>query len=99
MQLQQGDVNIESVEMDVSELEEKGDNVVRHGESGNTHVIEGDATLYATPGGDIVANVGEDGAQVDHEEHDSIDLPEGQYKMWGTNEYDYDKQERREIVD
>ncbi len=99
MQLQQGDVNIESVDVDVSELEKKGDNVVRHGESGHTHAIRGDATLYATEGGEIVADVGEGGAKLDHEEHDPVDLPEGQFKMWGTNEYDYSKQERREVID
>ncbi len=73
------------------------DNVIREGEkSGNKHEIGGQSKLFAPEGNKeadigMVLKVGPQGAEITHPEHETIKLPEGDYRVLTQREYDEQK--------
>lgn len=73
--------------------------VLREGEvTGHAHVVEGDAAVFAL-GSDLYLSVGVDGAVVVHEEHGTMPLAPGTYRVGGQREYDPYEQAARMVVD
>lgn len=85
----QGDVLIvELSDRDVSLKYASSDNVLVYGEAtGHAHRVEGDAfTIYNTRGGKVIH--AEHMFHLVHDEHDTIDIPEGYYYVLRQREYD-----------
>lgn len=89
----QGDVLIMSVETTPSQAVqialENGRIILAHGEvTGHAHVVVGDAELLTTAeSADRWLKIGSGGATVVHEEHGSIALAEGIYRVRRQREY------------
>ena|SRR3990167_1870773 len=98
-QFQQGDVCCERIETIPTGAKKLKTNIVRHGESGNKHVLEGDAMLFELDG-KLYFAVGSDGASLVHEEHGVITYAPGNYVVTpGTFEYDYETEEAKQVQD
>lgn len=98
MQIQQGDVLMEKVnEIHGNKLDHL---ILQEGElTGHAHrVSTGLAELFET-GSTRYLNVISDEAVVTHEEHYSITLPKGIYKVSRVQEYDHFKEEARNVQD
>jgi len=90
----QGDVlitRIEGVPEGVATVpREDGKLVLAHGEaSGHAHVVEGEAQLLAADIGDLEERFLhlEEEARLVHDEHESITLPPGDYRVVRQSEY------------
>ena len=98
LQLQQGDVNIESTQIP-QEAVKITSNVIAQGEAtGHAHRLEGDAYLLEL-GDRIFINVLSGNARVIHEEHGPITLPPGQYETSIVYEMDHFAHEARQVMD
>ena len=89
MQYRHGDVMIEKVDSLPSEKRKARHTVLAHGEiTGHSHRVkeQGNACLYETPSG-LYLHVVAEHATVIHEEHDSICLSTGHYRVWRQREY------------
>ena len=63
------------------------DNVLVYGEAtGHAHRVEGPATIMDTPQGKVIEAAGR--FRVVHEEHDTIEIPEGYYRVIRQREFD-----------
>ena len=61
--------------------------ILAHGEAtGHAHRLEGSGTLWMTPDGQLHFRAGK-GARVVHEEHATICLPPGDYRVVRQREY------------
>jgi len=66
----------------------KGEKILAYGEkSGHSHTLRGDVTFY-TGSGITLCQVSRDGAQLVHQEHDQINIGEGDYIVINQREYD-----------
>ena len=88
MQYRHGDVMIEKVRSLPSKKRKLPHTILANGEiTGHSHRVDhSGASLYESPGG-LFLHVTAKQATVSHEEHDSIALPKGYYRVWRQREY------------
>lgn len=85
-QYRQGDVLIESIDSIPEKAKLDESNILVYGETtGHAHRLEGGHVLEIGEDKYVVAG---SNAKVVHEEHDTIELPEGTYKVIRQREYD-----------
>lgn len=88
MKKRQGDVLFIKTDRIPENLVIKGDNIVAEGKvSDHKHMLM-DGVLYQDEKGDLFVNVDTGIATVTHEEHKSITLPAGNYKVIKQREYE-----------
>ena len=106
MQFRQGDVHIEKIKGGIpasakpEPRDEAGRIVLAHGEvTGHAHaLLDEGAVLYRDAvTGDVLLSVGGGGASVVHEEHATIPLGEGLYKV--TRQREYSPEAVRNVAD
>jgi hypothetical protein len=98
-QLQQGDVNIESVAKIPSDAKPRKSRVLAEGEAtGHKHVIEGDVELFELGDKIFMRILGGD-CRVVHEEHGEIAVPPGEYEVRRTPEIDHFTDQARMVAD
>ena len=84
-QYRQGDVFLEKIEKLPADLKVK-DNILLRGETtGHAHRIEG-AVVYTDKNGMQYVQIQKE-AQIFHEEHDVVTVPQGLYQMLPQREY------------
>ena len=89
MQYRHGDVMLERIDSLPAERRKLQHAVLAHGElTGHCHRIaqHGAAALYQTPE-TLVLEVEAEHADLVHEEHATIQLPRGIYRVWRQREY------------
>jgi hypothetical protein len=64
----------------------------------HAHVAEGDVEIFELDG-TLYLRVGESGAEIMHQEHKTLKVPEGEYEVGIVQEYDYFKEEARRVKD
>jgi len=109
-----GDVILKQINSKPNDTKEYTDNAVQYGEvTGHAHRLTGDFKITFTMGdfekGIKVSNggfngtkyleVGENGAELSHEEHKTIPLPPGLYKCFTVREFDHFEKLIRQVVD
>ena len=72
--------------------------VVAHGESGHSHVIEGDEAELILIGEKMILNLTRP-ATLKHEEHKAILFEPGIWEVGRVREFDYFKQMERTVID
>ena len=103
-QARQGDVLFEQVSSIPSNLKKRGNNVVAYGEAtGHAHRLESNtAVLFDGEGaekGDMFLDSSAP-ATVEHEEHPTVNVPKGKFKITIQREYDSIAAEReRKVID
>jgi hypothetical protein len=101
MLYRQGDIFIESVAAIPAQAVKQRDLVLAEGEAtGHRHRVDGDsgaADLYEHAG-QLFLSVLTDDATVVHDEHDTIVLPRGKYRVWRQREYDPNVHGKRRYV-
>jgi hypothetical protein len=98
---QQGDVLIKSTSIPKKEFGKKVNHLIlqKSDISQHAHVVKGKATLYATSKVDEFFLEVKEKSKVTHEEHLPIDLPKGNYFVYGVKEFDPFEEEIRRIRD
>lgn len=89
MQYRHGDVLLERIETLPTQTRKLQHTILAHGEvTGHCHRIEGNenASLHESMG-DLFLDVWGESATLVHEEHHSIVLPPGRYRVWRQREY------------
>lgn len=67
----------------------KGEKILAYGEkTGHSHTLRGDVTFYDNGNGLTLCQVGREGAALVHQEHDQINIEEGDYIVINQREYD-----------
>lgn len=109
MQARQGDILLERVSDDEidTELEDRGTRVVLEGEAtGHAHRLTDGTTLEpADQNGesveelDLFVEVPEDGAELTHEEHHTIELEPGTYRVQRQRTWDPNTRGTRRVLD
>ncbi len=101
MLYRQGDIFIESVGTIPAHAVKQLDLVLAEGEAtGHRHRVDvssGSADLFAQ-GGQLFLRVLTDDANVVHDEHDTVVLPRGNYRVWRQREYDPTVHGSRRVV-
>lgn len=104
-QIQQGDVQIERVEEIPENVEERGPEngsfILAEGEAtGHAHRIREhqDVELFEADSGTLYMSV-ESEAELSHEEHDTVTIPEGTYEIGPTYEVSPFEKMEREVSD
>lgn len=108
--LQQGDVLLEKVSAKIDDvkkfmqemLPKNGHIVLAEGETtGHFHGIaeEEDVKLYTLDELMLLVVEKEDGVELTHQEHGPIRIPHGIHKITGVQEYDYEKELSRRVLD
>ena len=84
----QGDVLIMEAKREMRSAKVQADNVLVYGEAtGHAHRVEGDgAVIMETPQGKVIDAT--KAFRVIHDEHDTIEIPEGFYRVIRQREYD-----------
>ncbi len=100
---QQGDVIIEPAELprDIEPIApgERGHVLEAGSGTGHAHVVtRPDFTTVYRAGGDRYV-VAKRAFTVSHEEHKSITIPPGTYRVRGVREYDHFEEEARRVID
>jgi hypothetical protein len=79
--IRQGDVLLKPVEQIQGKVDCKGEKVLALGETtGHKHILRGDTTFY-NHSGQVLVEVGEQGAKLIHEEHSNLEVPKGIYQV------------------
>lgn len=89
MQYRHGDVMVEQIKSLPKNLRKSPHTILAHGEvTGHCHKIKDNKTaeLYDTPDG-MFLRVTANQAELIHEEHNTILLPRGLYRVWRQREY------------
>jgi len=92
--IRQGDILLvprELISKNKVELKEIGKNekILAYGEkTGHSHTLRGDVTFYDNGNGLILCQISRDGAMLVHQEHDQINIEEGDYIVINQREYD-----------
>lgn len=86
-QYRQGDILVERITTIPSQAVNRTDPVLAYGEAtGHCHTAEGDVELYERDG-TLYLRVGSAGATITHQEHATIGLTAGDYRMTQQREY------------
>lgn len=84
----QGDVLIVESKREMRNMKVQRDNVLVYGEAtGHAHRVEGDGAVVMEGSGGKVIDASK-AFRVVHEEHDTIEIPEGFYRIIRQREYD-----------
>lgn len=96
----QGDVLIQPSKIPV-EAKETKESVLAYGEvTGHAHRIKGDAIIFKLNPTSAVAWIKSiTGFEVEHEEHETIKFPPGEYEFRQQREYDWFSEEVRNVAD
>jgi len=87
MQYRQGDILLEQCTTIPATATHRADPVLAHGEAtGHCHTAEGDVTLYERDGV-LYLDVGPAGVTIIHQEHDSLALTVGAWRVTRQREY------------
>lgn len=109
IQIQQGDVIVEAAAIPAN-VKRLAHRVLREGEhTGHKHVALLDEPQVES-GADVALFIDEatqtlymrvfgGAARVVHEEHNPVTIPEGEYRIGAVQEYDYDAEEARNVMD
>lgn len=98
-QLQQGDVNIESIKAIPTDAKKRKSRVLAEGEAtGHAHRAQGDVEMYELGERIFMRVLGGD-CRVIHEEHGEIAIPPGDYEVRRTPEIDHFTDEARMVAD
>lgn len=83
MQYRQGDLLIQKIDELPPRVKLRPNNVVAYGEqTGHAHIAEGlEVDVYDEPISDIVWIVAGEEVRVEHDEHDTLVLPQGTYEV------------------
>lgn len=101
MQFQQGDVYLESIEPinGLEKIQSQTGIVLAEGEvTGHKHRVVEKAELLCGPNGQFYLSTDVDTTVV-HEEHKSINIPKGFYRVGIVQEYDYIEMQSRQVSD
>ncbi len=99
MLIQQGDVLIDSCSIPDG-LSVKSDNHLAEGEAtGHYHEAVGAGVSVLEGPDDSLFLSAPNGAEVIHQEHATITVPAGDYKVRAVREYDHFREEARSVVD
>jgi len=86
--LRQGDILLVKTDKVQGKLVGTGRRILAHGEvTGHSHVLDGDVKYYNNGNGLLIAQVHGD-ARLTHEEHNMINVPEGDYLVIRQREFD-----------
>lgn len=87
--LRQGDVLLIAANVpEKATVRDSGRSVLARGEqTGHHHVIQGDVDVLTLPGVGTFTRVGPDGAELVHDEHSTINVPQGDYRVMRQREY------------
>ena len=97
--LQQGDVNLTLIPAIPKEARRVNHTTLAEGEvTGHSHQAQGECELLELGERLFLRVLGGD-CRVVHEEHNEITVPPGNYEVTPTYEYDYDAEERRQVID
>lgn len=100
---QQGDVIIKPVGLSVTVRSKvRPDGVLATGEAtGHAHRLaeHSDGLLYEAEDGRLYLHVRKGGATIEHEEHQPLTLPPGDYEVGRVREYDHFSEEMRWLSD
>lgn len=96
----QGDVLLTKVAVLPKTLKPKKDNIVAYGEvTGHSHRFSStDQIVYQTLAGQLFAKVKKQTSLI-HEEHNTLEIDPGIYKVGAEREFDYFENELRGVVD
>ena len=84
----QGDILIVEISIIPDNLESSKSNVIAEGEiTGHCHRLDENSDVFVGPTGDLYFEAKKDSDLV-HDEHDTITIPEGTYKVIRQREYD-----------
>jgi hypothetical protein len=96
---QQGDVVLIRVNIIPPNASPKKDRHLAEGEAtGHYHEANGNGVSVLESGGDLYVESNND-FEVNHQEHKTIVLPAGKYKVNHVKEYDHFAEEARRVVD
>ena len=97
---QQGDVLIKEVKTIPNNSKKKNDKTLAIGEAtGHHHTItEGEAELYEHEG-TLFLKVNSETATLTHQEHKTIEIPQGEYEIGIVREYSHFDEEVRNVKD
>lgn len=76
----------------------KGEKVLHRGATGNNHSLKGNAFRIFQAGDNKFVDVAEDTDYI-HEEHKTIKIPPGRYKLSFVQEYDHFNDLSRPVID
>lgn len=98
-QLQQGDVNLETIDRVPHGAKKLDHKVLAWGEvSNHTHqAVADDCALYEKNGVRYLSTPS--GTKIQHEEHQTIEIPPGVYHVDIVKEYDHFLEESRSVID
>jgi hypothetical protein len=100
MQIRHGDVWLETVEDVDPAARPTAGRVLAYGEvTGHAHALTDDGLLYEAPDGTVYIRVPVKGTTLTHEEHGTVTLAPGTYRVRQQREYDPYAQVARQIVD
>lgn len=99
-QLQQGDVLIRSGATIPTKAKKKANTIVAYGEVTNhKHEIIGEGVEVFEDENGVLYVSAPSGGRIQHEEHNPIELPPGNYTIGIVQEYDHFKEEARRVAD
>ncbi len=92
-QVRQGDILIDPKNLDYKEGKlkyiGKNEKILAYGEkTGHNHTTIGDVVFYDNGKGSVLCHIGRDGTVLVHQEHDQINIGEGDYIVIRQREYD-----------
>ena len=98
--LQQGDVILDSCEMDLKDGEKLKHLILAEGEATGHHhqIVSGVAALIMMKD-KMFLKVMSDYAKLKHEEHNEINIPKDIYEIKRVREYDHFKEEAKRVAD
>ena len=89
MNIRQGDVMLSPVMEIKGNLIAKKEKILAYGEvTGHKHTLRGDAKFYENGDGQVLIEIGKEGAILEHEEHDNLIIPKGKYAVILQREFD-----------
>ncbi len=98
-QIQQGDVGLERVANVPKDATRKEGRTVAYGEAtGHHHTFVEDTVELYEKDGVLYVNAPE-GGTLTHQEHGTIEVEPGVWRMKPVHEYDYDTEERKRVID
>jgi hypothetical protein len=85
----QGDILFMKETRPLGKTTPKGSNIILHGEAtGHSHKVEGAGQIVLSEGTEDQFLVANDNVRIVHEEHHTIELPEGVYRIRRQREFD-----------
>lgn len=88
LSIRQGDVLLKPIDKIQGKEIAKGEKILAYGEvTGHKHLLKGDAMFFLF-NNQVLVDVGSKGAELIHEEHNNLQVPEGRYAVVLQRELD-----------